>query len=81
MNQNNRNGHRNNGHHNNNGLNQCKSQNVSSQPFIPASVNNRVFDRVPLHDTNRDLQRHYKSIKLQICPKSNKYRIGMVLYR
>ena len=56
MNKNNRNGHRNNGHHNNNGLNQCKSQNVSSQPFIPAPVNNRDFNRVPLHDTNRDLQ-------------------------
>ena len=54
MNENNRNGHRNNGHHNNNGLNQCKSQNVSSQTFNPAPVNNRVFDRVPLHDTNRD---------------------------
>ena len=34
MNKNNRNGHRNNGHHNNSGLNQCKSQNVSLQPFI-----------------------------------------------
>ena len=56
MNENNRSGHQNNGHHNNNGLNQCKSQNVSSQPFIPAPVNNRDFDRVPLHDTNRDLQ-------------------------
>ena len=55
MNENNRNGHRNNGQHNNNGLNQCKSQNVSSQPFISAPVNNRDFDRVPLHD-NRDLQ-------------------------
>ncbi|CAB4019930.1 Hypothetical predicted protein, partial [Paramuricea clavata] len=36
MNKNNTNGHRNNGHHNNNELNQCKPQNVSLQPFIPA---------------------------------------------
>ncbi|CAB4035218.1 Hypothetical predicted protein [Paramuricea clavata] len=56
MNKNNRNGHRNNGHHNNNGLNQCKSQNVSLQPFIPAPVNNRDLESVPFHDTNRDLQ-------------------------
>ena len=38
MNENNRNSHRNNGHYNNNGLNQCKSQNVSLQPFISAPV-------------------------------------------
>ncbi|CAB4024220.1 Hypothetical predicted protein, partial [Paramuricea clavata] len=55
MNKNNRNGHRNNGHHNNE-LNQCKSQNVSLQPFIPAPVNNRDLESVPFHDTNRDLQ-------------------------
>ncbi|CAB4008852.1 Hypothetical predicted protein [Paramuricea clavata] len=56
MNKNNRNGHRNNGHRNNNELNQCKSQNVSLQPFIPAPVNNRDIESVPSHDTNRDLQ-------------------------
>ncbi|CAB4042019.1 Hypothetical predicted protein, partial [Paramuricea clavata] len=56
MNKNNRNVHRNNGHHNNNELNQCKSQNVSLQPFIPAPVNNRDIESVPFHDTNSDLQ-------------------------
>ena len=53
MNENNRNGNRNNGNHNNNWLNQCKSK---TQPLIPAPVNNRDFDRVPLHDTNMVLQ-------------------------
>ena len=56
LNKNNRNGHRNNGHHNNNELNQCKPQNVSLQPFIPAPVTNTDLESVPSHDTNRDLQ-------------------------
>ena len=79
MNKNNRNGHRNNGHHNNSGLNQCKSQNVSLQPFIPAPVNNRDPESCRftiLIGTYKT--RHYKSIKLQIGPKSNQYRIGLV---
>ena len=80
MKKNNRNGHRNNGHHNNSGLNQCKSQNVSIQPFIPAPVNNRDPKSVPFYDTNIGTYktRHYKSIKLQIGLKSNQYRIGLV---
>ena len=67
MNENNRNSHRNNGHHNNNGLNQCKSQNVSSQPFISAPVNNREFDRVPLHDTDVNIDNEKTKETNQLC--------------
>ena len=67
MNENNRNSHRNNGHHNNNGLNQCKSQNVSLQPFISAPVNNREFDRVPLHDTDVNIDNEKTKETNQLC--------------
>ena len=67
MNENNRNSHRNNGHYNNNGLNQCKSQNVSSQPFISAPVNNREFDRVPLHDTDANIDNVKTKETNQLC--------------
>ena len=67
MNENNRNSHRNNGHYNNNGLNQCKSQNVSLQPFISAPVNNREFDRVPLHDTDANIDNVKTKETNQLC--------------
>lgn len=75
MNKNNRNGHRNNGHHNNSGLNQCKSQNVSLQPFIPAPVNNRDPESVPFYDTNRDLQNKALQIN-QIANRPEKQPIS-----